>query len=354
MRKPWRLLALAAAFNVIAGVGVVTAQTAVVRGAPAGSTIELVLNSVPAGKAVPDAAGDAKIPFNLSTLINKPQADLNVAVDVCGDMRRVLLFERGQQPAPPVSPCERRDITGLFLVRRETNLVVSLADPNPSVLLIQGSYSLQPPGPGTLWASPPTGLVLFGGIGWSKFSNALVVACGTVSPCEGDESPMTYTGGATFWISPYLAAEGSYFRPKKLSFTGTGDTFRFTGTFDADIVTIVGKIGLPFRTVRVYGMAGTNYTHAVSGTSETINEKTITVDGVTQTIPGGTQALELKTSGWSWLFGGGAELWVFRSVGVYGEFSRMGLKGSARDNVEGTIDDAATTLMVGVRLRIWK
>jgi hypothetical protein len=354
MRKPWRLLALAAAFSAIAGSGVATAQTVVVRGAPAAAPIEVTLNGNPIEKGVADAAGDVKIPLNLSAHINKTQTDAHVTVDFCGDMRRVHVFERGQQLAPPASGCERREIAGLFLMRRVSSIVVNVAGPNPSVLLIQGSYSLQPPGPGTLWATPPKrGLVLFGATGISTFRDALVIACGQVSPCDGDDSPLSFTAGASYWISPYLAAEGSYFRPKKMTFTGTGDTFHFDGTLDTEVFTIAGKIGIPFGAVRVYGKAGTNYHRAVAGTSETIDEKTITVDGVARTIPGGTQALELKTAGWGWLFGGGAEVWVLRSVGVYGEFSRLTLKGNARGGGEGKFDEGVTALTVGLRLRFW-
>ena len=43
--------------------------------------------------------------------------------------------------------------------------------------------------------------------------------------------------------------------------------------------------------------------------TETIDDLTITVDNVQQTIPGGTQASLLQTEGWGWLFGGGGEVW---------------------------------------------
>jgi hypothetical protein len=325
----------------------------VVRGAPAGGPVELTLNGNPIEKGAADAAGDVKIPLNLSAHINKTQTEAQVTVDFCGDMRRVHVFERGQLLPPPAPGCERREITGLFFVRRVSSIVVNLAGANPTVLLIQGSYSLQPPGPGTLWATPRQGLVLFGGIGLSSFRDAFVIACGNVSPCSGDDSPLSYTAGASYWISPYIAAEGSYFRPEKMTFTGNGDGFRFTGTLDAEVFTIAGKIGIPFRSVRVYGKAGGTYHRATAGTSETIDEKTITVDGVQQTIPGGTQALELKTAGWGWLFGGGVEVWVFRSVGLYGEVSRLTLKGGERGGGEGKFDEGVTALMGGVRLRFW-
>jgi hypothetical protein len=355
MMKPWRLLALAAALNVMAGVGVGTAQTVVVRNAPPASTVELVLNSKTIGSAAADSAGDVKIPVNLSTHIGKTETEAQLAVDVCGDMRRVQVFERGLQPPPPGDGCDRRDVTGLFFVRRVSTLVVNLSGPNPAVLLIQGSYSLLPPGPGTLWSTPPTGLVLSGGIGLSKFRDVLSVNCGDgtgLTQCAGDESPIAYTAGATYWISPFLGVEGSYVRPKKVTFTGSGDAFRFNGSLDAELVTISGKIGAPVGPVRIYGMVGTNYHRATASTSETIDDKTITIDGVAQTITGGTQAFELKTAGWGWQFGGGMEVWVIRSLGVYAEFSRASLKGSASDNKEGTLDEGLTALMVGARLRL--
>ena len=53
MWKAWPLVA-AAAFGVIAGASLASAQTVIARNVPAGSTMELVLNETKVGTASPD------------------------------------------------------------------------------------------------------------------------------------------------------------------------------------------------------------------------------------------------------------------------------------------------------------
>ena len=93
-----------------------------------------------------------------------------------------------------------------------------------------------------------------------------------------------------------------------------------------DIVVIAAKIAAPLGAVRIYGTAGGNYTQATSDSSQTIPDKTITVSGVSQIVPGGTQTFQLKTHGWSYVFGGGLEVWANRTLGFYGEFNLLMLK----------------------------
>jgi hypothetical protein len=64
-RIPGRLLAVAAVLQIVAGAGVANAQTVMVRSAPPGSTIELLVNSKVAGSATADPAGDATLKSNL-------------------------------------------------------------------------------------------------------------------------------------------------------------------------------------------------------------------------------------------------------------------------------------------------
>ncbi|MGH8639591.1 MAG: outer membrane beta-barrel protein, partial [Burkholderiales bacterium] len=357
MMKPWRLLAFAAAVNVMVGVGAAAAQTVVVRNAPAGSTVELVLNTASLGSATVDANGDATLPVNLSANLKKMETDALIYVDVCDKVRRVILVERATQPPPLEGGCERREIAGVFLVRQITTLVVNVGTANPTVLLIQGRYSLSPEGPGRFWSGPPTGLVLFGGGSFSKFRDATALACGAITPCERDDSGIGYTAGVGFWISPYLGAEASYLRPAKAeasgnSQTGNGQTFRFNSSLDAHVVTIVGKVGGPIGSVRLYGQAGATYHRATFGTSQSFDEITVVINNVSQTIEGGTQNFELKTAGWGWVFGGGMEAWLTRSFGLYAEAGRTTLKGAALDDEEGSLEDGLTTVMFGARIHI--
>jgi hypothetical protein len=352
MMKSLRLLALTAAFSVTVGVGAARAQSVVVRQAPPGSNIEVVLNSAVVGSTKADAAGDARLPLNLSTHIGKTEIDANVYVDACENLRRVVIAERGSQLPAPQEGCERREVSGLFHVRRVTTLVVNVGAQNPTLLLIQGSYSLGPQGPPRVWPPAPGGLVLFGGGGFATFRDAVAVACGNVGSCGGDSAFGAYTAGVTYWFIPYLAAEVSYLKPTQLSVDGSGATYRFTTNLDAHVATVAGKIGVPIGPVRLYGQIGGNFHRAVSGTTQTIDDATVTIDGVTQTIPGGTQTFELETAGWGWVFGGGLEAWVTRSFGLYAEAGRAALKGTETNDGEAVMDDGVTSLVIGARIRI--
>jgi hypothetical protein len=352
MMKSWRPLALAAAFNLIAGIGVAAAQTVIARNATPGSTVELVLNDTALGTATADPRGDATLPMNLSAAIQKAETDVFVFVDVCESLRRIVVVERGLQPQAPPAGCERREVVGLFFVRRVSSVVVDVGAVNPTVWLRQGAVDLHPPRPSKVWSPAPTGLVLFGGGAIARFRDPLTVFCGNVVDCSGDKSRIAYSVGATYWVTNFLGADVSYLQPAELSFSGSADTYRFNSFLDAHVLTVSGKGGIPIGPARVYGQFGANYHRATFGTTETIDDKTVTVDGVAQTITGGTQSFTLKTAGWGWAWGGGFEVWINPSFGVYAEFGRAQLKGNAIDDTAGENDDRVTPLIVGARVRI--
>ena len=82
---------------------------------------------------------------------------------------------------------------------------------------------------------------------------------------------------------------------------------------------------------------------------------TITNDDGTETvIPGGVQTFNLKNSGWGWQFAGGSEFWLLPRVAVYGEIGWTWIKGEAEDDADGEIDDRVTTMIGGIRLRLWR
>src|SRR5688500_1386088 len=255
MMKPTRLLAVAAAIHVTVGVGRASAQTLIVRHAPIGSTVELMVNSTKAGTAQADAAGDVRIPINLPAHISKSEIDARVYVDVCDSLRRVLVVERNTAPPPSETDCARQEITGIFEVRRVSTLVVNAAGPVATLLLRQGPYSLRPP---TAWRLAPKGLVVFGGGGFAKYPSALEFGCEGVTTCAGDDSGAAYTGGAEYWFTRYIAAEGGYFKPPELTVTGSGTGYRFNSSLDPHVVTIAGKVGVPIGPVRLYAKAGVN------------------------------------------------------------------------------------------------
>jgi hypothetical protein len=346
-----RLLTLAAAISLTVCAGIARAQTVLVRNAPPESTIEVLLNATPVGSTKVGASGIAIVAGKLSEDPTRTEIDAQIFVDVCGDVRRVLILERAVQPPVADSGCVRRDMGGLFLVKRISTLVIDFGGANATLLLRQGSVSLDPP---RQWPEAPTGLVLFGGGAFTTGSNARLISCGDVTPCGGSNSGFSYTAGATFWIAPFLGAEGAYIRPAEVTSSGSGEGYRFTGSFKADVITASGKIGIPVGPVRLFGKVGGAYHRATSSTTQIVDARTVTVDGVDQTIQGGTANYHLRTAGWAWVFGGGGEIWFSSAFAVYGEVGRVALKGPSREdeNAEGVVDDRMTTLLFGIRLRI--
>jgi hypothetical protein len=352
MTRSWRPLVLAAVFNVMACVGVAAAQTVMVRNAQPGTTVEVVVNAATVGSGTVDANGNAAIELNLAAAAGKPQMDADVFVDTCETKRRVLIVERGQPSSPQGSDCQRRDDLGFFLVRRVSTIVVNLATTPPTVMLRQGDVSLDPGDLGGLTA--PSGLVVFGGAGMAQFADAVAVACGNVTECSGEDFRFAYAAGLEFWFTRFLAAEASYIKSQKVVAEGSATGFRFDSSLDPYIISIAGKVGIPARRARFYGKVGGTYHRAIIETTQTNDERTITIDDVPQTIPGGTQSFELTTGGWGWLFGGGGEFWLKPSFGLYGEVLRGALKGSALDDEEGAIDERVNAFVVGARVRIWR
>jgi hypothetical protein len=356
MMKPWRLLPLTVALVVTVGAGVAAAQTVIVRSAPQGSTIEVQVNTEGFQSAKADAYGDAALTMSMPAGVS--QTNVRIYVDTCAGLVRVRLVEQGRQPAPPEATCGRSEIPGVFVMAAITTFVVDLDGPSPSVHLRQGpappEWVSRGEGPAKkiAWGIPRSGLALSAGAGFANFSNALLVACGAVSACSGDDFKNTLAAGAMYWIKPYIAAQVSYIKPGNVTATGNSDTFNFNSALDTRIVTVTANAGGPVGPVRIYGLGGWNHHQATLSTTETINDTTVVVDGVTQTIKGGTQAFELKTAGWGWLFGGGLEGWLKRPVAFYLEGQYLQLKGAAVGGVEGAIDDKVFVIQAGVRVRI--
>src|SRR5688572_3380357 len=230
MTRSGRVLTLAATLNAILAC-TAHAQTVIVRRAPPGSTIELVVNTETVGSTTADASGDARLTTNMFAAPGKSETDAFLFVDFCTDNRRIVIVERSGQPVQPPAGCDRRQILGVYLVRRISTLVVNAAGPNPTVLLRQGSVSLTPK---RVWEPSPAGLHVFGGGGLMQIRDAVGLACGNVSNCSGDESDIGYTVGVTYWFTRYLAAEGSYTKPGDITVQGSGDAFTFNSFLDSE------------------------------------------------------------------------------------------------------------------------
>jgi hypothetical protein len=343
-----RPFAVAAALLVTAGSGSAAAQTLIARRAPIASTIELVVNSTKAGSAQADAGGDAKVPFTLPA--GKTEMDARVYVDACGETRRVIVADRDAAPIPPETDCTRQEVTGIFLVRKVTSLVVNVGDPIATVLLVQGGYDLSPRGPRR---QAPRGFVVWGGGALVDYSNALEFGCSGVTTCSGDDRGIGYTVGADYWVTRYLAIEGSYIRPPHLTIAGSGTNFHFDSFFEPHLFTIAGKVGIPLGPIRLYGRAGFNYHRGESGTTQVIDPITITnEDGTTTTTPGSTSSVDAKTDGWGWLTTGGIEAWVAPAFAFYGEGGGAGIKGGAEVVEQGNIDNRIWLITAGVKIKI--
>lgn len=345
MTSPLRLLGMAAALNVSFGLGTAAAQRVMVRHAPAGMPVEVVLNSETAGTGTADESGDVTIPFTLPEKDGRAELDANVFVDTCEKVRRVVIVEAAR-PAPPAGEgCDRREISGLYWVRRVSTIVIDVAPANPTLLLISGSYT--PPQPRTPeeeasgesipHAPLPRGFVMFAGGGITSFRDALNLACGTAQTCSGDGSPYAYTFGATYWITRNFGIEGSFLHPQKLKASG-GDGYAFDTTLNADIWNILGKAGVQAGPVRLYGQGGLSYHQATHTTNQTSGEV--------------TQRFEVQTKGWTYVYGGGGEIWVKPKVAIFGELDFAKVTGDATDESEFTIDDRARSLLVGIRVHI--
>ncbi len=362
MREFRRSLLLAAALTVTVAAGQATAQTVVVTKAPPGAAIELGLNAATIGTATADAAGMATLKVDLESRGKKPNADVRILVDVCEKARRVTLLETGWEAPSPAAGCTRSEIFGVFYLQKITTLVVSAAEQAQAVWLKQG------PAPDTWLRDPPPetekktgsdtlvpkGFLLYVGAGLSKYANASTVSCGTQTACARDDTQIAVRIGGDYWIKPYLAVSGGFLKPWGAKAEGSGNGYRFETSLSPNIVTITGKVGAPLGRLRVYGESGAAYNWTTRTTSQTMNEITITVDGLPVVVPGGTQVFELKTEGWSWMWSGGGEFWLTPIAAVWGEFSWVKLVGKASGGGEGSLNDTVTSVAGGIRLSLGK
>jgi hypothetical protein len=359
MGSAWRPLALAAALNTVLAAGVATAQTVIVIGAPRGSAIELVLNNAKIGGATADASGNATFPLNVRKAGDKTETYLRVAVDACDALQRVQLFEPTQEVLPVDPACTRREFTELFITRQITTLVVDVFPERQAVWVRQGK-------PPDAWLTPdrenvapppelrpsPKGLIFSGGGSYAMFANATATTCGDATTCSGKSSRPALSGAVAYWFTPFLAAEAGVLKPTNLRASGSGSGYSFESSLETLAFTFSGKAGFSHGPFRAYGQGGGTLSRTMSITNETFDDYTYTVNGVTSTVLGGEQTFVLRTQGWGWMFGGGAEFWVNRWFGVYGEVSWLTLKGKTRDTGEGSINQRLTSVVAGVRLGI--
>lgn len=334
--KPLRLPALGFLLAV-ATAATAHAQTVIVRNVPAGDAIEVFVNAAKAGSGIADAAGNGQVSINLKAAGVAGDMDSRVYVDVCPKVRRIHVVDRNLQPGAKDDGCDRREINGIFLVRPRSTLVVDAGALIPTMLLRQGRYD---PTAGKIRVLAPKGLVIFGGGGIAQLDNPVRVSCGALQGCDGDSAVIALLAGADFWVTTWLAAEGSYMKPRKITTEGAGGFFKFTDTYDIHLVTVAAKAGVPVGRARLFGRFGGVF-HSATSTS------VMTIDDVDQT-------LKLRTEGWSWITGGGIEVWTSRKFALFGEMSYGRIRGDAvGDGVEGFASDTLMSLIGGFRVKIF-
>jgi hypothetical protein len=354
-----RPLLLAVIFMATAGAATAAAQTVLLLHAPAGAALDVTLNGAKVGSAAVGADGQVKAPLSTSGKIGSNGLDTNVYLDVCGKAYHIVLVDNGRTPAPAEENCDRRDISGIFWVRPINTLVIDVAEATPSMLLIKGEYK-PPPAPAPEGEQPsrpktpaPAGLMAIAGGGAASFSDLQTVACGNLGNCTTKSYYPTYTFGAEYWFKPWLAAAGSFIRPAQGKVNGSSDAFTFNTGLDTHLYTMEGKIGVAESRFKIYGHGGVDFQQSTMTTNETIQATTITTaDGTVLPVPGGTQTVTNKTSGWSWLFGAGGEFWIAKKAALYSEVGIARLKGSATDGSQAVLDDHNTFLLIGLKFRL--
>jgi hypothetical protein len=343
-----------------AGAAPAAAQSVIVRNATPGTTIQVQLNEEAARSATADTNGDATVALQMPAHMD--EISVRFVVDVCSSQVRVQVVGPGVEPALAGPGCNRNAAREVFIMRGVTTFVVDLDGTSASIHLTQG-----PAPPSWLGraqsgqkarryflATPPSALLLFAGAGVPRFSNAVNVACGNVTTCSGGAFTGAVAAGAAFWIKNYLGAEITFAKPAQTTATGSGATFRFNSALDSRLMTIVAVAGIPVGPARLYALGGRNYHRATFSTTETINDATIVINDVSQTIKGGTQTFQHKTEGWNWLLGGGLEAWVSKPIAFYIEVQRATLKATDIGAAEGGIDDHAILIMSGIRVRVFR
>ncbi len=344
-RTAW--LALTAGLLMTAGSGIASAQTVVVRNAPAGASATLVLNDEQVATATADAVGNATLRADMSTRLRKVEAGVHVIVDSCGEAWRILLVENGVQPAPVQGACTRATVRDVFSIQPITTLVIEVDAQNPAVWIRQGPAPVVWLGEETAttlkrtWKAAPVGIIVSAGVGGANFENTVSQACGDAVSCVGESLRTDGAIAATYWLTRFVAADVAYLRPGRVNASGSGTNFSFTSGLDARMLTIDGKVAFQAGPVRLYGLGGVN---RLSATSTTV-----------QTIPTGADTPEtfaFKAQGWGWLAGGGAETWITNRLGLYVEGDVIALKGGAIDNAQGSLSDTVIFATTGVRVAV--
>jgi hypothetical protein len=139
---------------------------------------------------------------------------------------------------------------------------------------------------------PSAALVASGGLGIAKVGSTIAAACGDLSSCSSDDVSGAALVGATVWLKSFLGGQVTLIKPGQTTAAGSGDTFRFDTTLDAQLVTVAAVVGVRTPAARLYGLVGTNHHQATLLTTQTISDVTAGTGDAAVTTPGGTQSFE--------------------------------------------------------------
>jgi hypothetical protein len=341
----------------IVGVVPAAAQTVLVRDAPAGSTIEITLPPADPATATVGANGEATVTLDAMVKSGRAEVVAQIYDDTCpGPSHHFVFVERNQPPPPAGVGCARQDSGGFFVVRAITVFVINIGGDHPTVMLRQG-----PVPPAWLQEGPlvarhpngaPPGLAVWGGTSFLRLQTEFNHQCGNLSGCNGNALNLSYNAGGILWLTRHLGANVGYIRSAKATADASPGSFTFKSSFDVDVLTLAGDIGLPAGPVRLFVEAGGNRHRAKLTTNETTTDLTVTVGGVSQTVPGGTQTSVTNTGGWGWELGGGLEVWIKNRAAVYATISTIAIRGTDLNGGEARVNDRTTLMAVGLRFRI--
>jgi hypothetical protein len=356
MLRPRRQLALAAALWATAFAGAAAAQTLIIRNGVPATAVEVTLNGTPIGSSHSDNIGDARIQTHAFTSGKSRETGVEVNIDDCSALMRVVLVERNLPAPPAAAGCRRRNIEGTFVLRPTTSFVIDLKDVTPTLLQHQGP----PPAewlrlgtaPLTSIAGTTPGLVLWGGTTLTRFNTSFADLCGDAQLCEGKDFKPTVAFGGAYWFIPELGVSASFAKSAETTAAASQDAYTFDATRDFRIVTLMGNVAFAHGNFRMYGQLGTNYSQAMTSTTQTLPDISVVKGDVVTTFKGGTDTLRLRSGGWSWAAGGGVEVWWKPPVGFYGEVTRARLKGHDLDGGSDSVADGIIAFSGGVKFRV--
>jgi hypothetical protein len=357
MSRSWPLVRVAVlVVTVTLAPGLAAAQTVIVRSAPPGGLVEVVMGGEVFGSATADTLGDARVTLKTFPRPSAGEISTQVFVDVCGEARRVVLVERSFDAPSVAADCVRRAIEGFFVLRPISTVVIDVGQQTPILRLRQGPAPEAwlrhgpPPAP-SLFASAP-GLELYGALSFATFREAIGRACGTVRGCSGRDFTPSYSLGGAYWLSRFFGAHASYLRAGTVEISADDDRFDFDATVDVEVLSLSGIVGAPLGRARLYGLMGINRQRSATVIVQTQPDLVVIENGVSRTIPGGTERFVLNTAGWAWQFGGGLDVWVTPAAGLFIEAGSGPIKGSNQDAPEGVTNDHITYVMMGGRVRL--